>query len=281
MKKKWIGVVTSALCALSLLTAPSTAWAGEATWSGSAPDSTPAAAGSITTGTGETSMNIDVNASVQNSGNKIRYSVDVVYGDMQFVYDYGQVWDPVTHTYVKGDSERISGGWVTSYVDGVNNSIVIENNSNYPITANFSYVPDTPSGSTKGTAFNANNMQTGAVIGIFSTNNSDFAGINTDDELKGYGAAKTTAKKTLTSNIDWDYSQLTTNDYVDYGHLDTKDPNAGKNRLEVYFTLCGVPDADCWMATQAGANGGTSNMSKVGKIKLEITPCTTNIVKTP
>lgn len=280
MKKKWIGVVTSTLCALSLLAAPVTAWAGQATWIGSAPDSNPTTAGSIITETGDTSMSVDVNASVENAGDKIRYSVDVEYGDMQFVYDYGYVWDPVTHTYETGNSGLIKGGWVTNYIDGKNNAIRIVNNSNYPVTATLSYEALNAPNSTAATFFNGNPKANQAVTGIFGTDNDEFAkNINTAD-YKGVNATKVTTKTDFSADLDWDYSNLTDGEYVNYGRLPNSNNGYQKSELEVYFTLCGVPDEKCYMATQAGLNGGNSNMSKVGTIKLEIKP-SANATTTP
>lgn len=269
------------MCTVSLLVAPTTAWAGEMTWTGSADENNPTG-GSILTEDGQLSMGIDVNASVENAGDKIRYSVDVEYGDMQFVYDYGQVWDPVTHTYKIGTSGRMQGGWVMEYVNGANNAISIENNSNYPVTAVFSYEALSPTGVRGSTAFNGGTTarESGAVIGIFSRDNGDFANINTDAEYNGLNATGTITKRNPSFNIDWDYSNLVTSQYVDYGHLPDSDDNFGYSYLEVYFTLCGTPDSNCWMATQAISNGGSSSMTKIGTIKLEIKPCA-SAVTTP
>lgn len=274
MKRRWIGVFTSVLCAVSMLIAPTTAKAGEVTWTGSAPGDNPTS-GTIKTENGQASHGIDVNASVENAGDKIRYSVNVEYGEMQFVYDYGQVWDPETHTYAIGSSGRMQGGWVMNYVNGANNAISIENNSNYPVTAVLSYLADTPTGIRGDTAFNSGTSASAdhAVIGIFSKSNSDFMEINTDPNLNGLNASGTVGKRTMTANIDWDYSQLVTSQYVDYGHLPQSDPNFNKYYLDVYFTLCGEPDANCWMASQAIVNQGNLPMTKVGTIKLEIKPC--------
>ena len=54
---------------------------------------------------------------------------------MNFEYNYGSVWDPATHSYSSGEKE---GSWKTSCLNGTNNKISVENNSNYPVTVDLS-----------------------------------------------------------------------------------------------------------------------------------------------
>ena len=107
---------------------------------------------------------IDVLVSTE-GGSDIIYDVDISYGDMKFVYDYGSVWDPDEHKYTAGPSGKQSGGWVTSGVNGTNNKITLTNNSNFPVQADFAYTAD-------GEQLNSSSTATGSFTGIFTDDNS-------------------------------------------------------------------------------------------------------------
>ena len=66
------------------------------------------------------------------------YSVDIVWGDMEFTYTEGAgVWDPATH-----ETTGAGGGiWKATTPDG--NKIKVTNHSNAAVTATFSYAAAT------------------------------------------------------------------------------------------------------------------------------------------
>lgn len=205
---------------------------------------------------------IPVSAEVIGSSDKIIYSVRVDYGDMNFSYDFGQTWDPETHTYSVNKTDQVSGGWVVKKcIDGKNNAIKITNNSNYPIHADFSYKQVSASGG--GTLFNASLNKKNNVVGIFSDNNDTLASNINDEAYNGLHATSVDALMTCAFDLDMDYSNLTIGQYVDYGVLPDSNANYTKFDKTIYFALCGTPDSSVTF---------TDGYVPVGTIKLKITP---------
>ena len=176
-------------------------------------------------------------------GSDIIYDVDITYGSMTFVYDYGSVWNPDTHSYKAGPSGKQSGGWVSSGVDGTNNKITLTNNSNFPMQADFKYTADS--------VLNSNPTDEGSVIGIFTKTNSELADVLTE----GYGSSTVSGMLTLQLVLEMDITNLKTGDsYYKYGN--------GQTEGDVYFALSGKPDT-----------GLTLSQKKVGTIGITIAPC--------
>jgi hypothetical protein len=176
-------------------------------------------------------------------GSDIIYDVDISYGAMKFIYDYGSVWDPDTHRYTAGSSGKQSGGWVTSGVNGTNNKITLTNNSNFPVQADFAYTAD-------GESLNSS-ATTGSVTGIFTETNSELEAVLAE----GLNGNTVSGMQTHQLFLEMDISNLNSGDsYYKYGD--------GQSEGTVYFALSGKPD-----------KGLTLNSSKVGTIGITITPC--------
>lgn len=204
---------------------------------------------------------IPVSAEIVGSADKIIYSVRVEYGDMNFSYDFGQTWDPETHTYSVKKTDEFSGGWVVrKCIDGKNNAIKVTNNSNYPIHTELSYTQDVKNG---GTFFNSSLNQTNNVVGIFSKDNDTLAAHINDDDYNGLHATNVDAMMTTTFDLDMDYSNLTIGEYDDYGVLPNTNDNFQKFSQTIYFALCGTPDSTVTF---------TDGYVPVGTIKFTVSP---------
>lgn len=178
-------------------------------------------------------------------GSDIIYDVDITYGDMKFVYDYGSVWDPDEHKYTAGPSGKQSGGWVTSGVNGTNNKITLTNNSNFPVQADFAYTAD-------GDPLNSS-ATTGSVAGIFTDDNSKLTEAVLAEGLNG---STVSTMQTRSLVLEMDITNLASGDsYYKYS-------DGGLTEDDVYFALSGKPD-----------KGLTLNSTKVGTIGITITPC--------
>jgi hypothetical protein len=273
MKKSFQALLTASALALSLAMTPTVSvMAAEQTGTsttveGYANDSNPQVVldetGQPLTDFGDES--VDVQASVLGSSQAIIYSIAIGYGDMQFTYDFGQTWDPATHTYTNTGTNASKGGWVTAnHVDGTNNAITITNNSNYPVSVNLTY-EQVSSGS--GTLFNTTLNQSGNVIGIFSTDNDTLKDNVNTDAYNGYGSAtagSTSSSMTTKSfDLDMDYSNLTLGDYTDYGVLKSGNDHFKKYYETIYFTLCGTPSSSSTLS---------ATYTSVGTIRITITP---------
>lgn len=178
-------------------------------------------------------------------GSDIIYDVDISYGAMKFIYDYGSVWDPDTHSYTAGSSGKQSGGWVTSGVNGTNNKITLTNNSNFPVQADFAYTAD-------GEPLNSS-ATTGSVTGIFTDTNSALTEAVLAEGLNGSNVSN---MQTLQLVLEMDTGNLDTGDSYHYK------VSGGPTEDDVYFALSGKPD-----------KGLSLNSEKVGTIGITITPC--------
>lgn len=223
---------------------------GTTTTNGANYNSTPDGEG-LSGGTAE----IDVQARAT-GGSEIVYDIVVSWGAMQFEYDYGSTWDTVNHKYTTGNSGNQTGGWTVGGVDGKNNIITVKNNSNFPMTASFSFEV----GST------LNKSQTpGSVVGIFSPDNTAFKATetsNTTTELLKRGLTETGIQQMQTAKLDleMDASNLVkgTYYYATSGTATSDDKTSEKN---MYFALSGKPD-----------NGVASTLASVGKISVALSP---------
>ena len=177
-------------------------------------------------------------------GSDIIYNVRIDYGSMTFVYDYGSVWNPNSHSYKAGPSGNQSGGWAKSGVDGTNNKITLTNNSNFPIQADFKYTADS--------VLNSNPTDEGSVIGIFTETNS----VLEDVLAEGYGGSTVSGMQTHQLFLEMDITNVKPGDsYYKYS-------DGGLIEGNVYFALSGKPD-----------KGLSLNSTKVGTIGITITPC--------
>ena len=148
------------------------------------------------------------------------YLVKIHWGDMKFVYDYGGKWNPKTHSYgVGSESNEENPGWAVKYVDGINNRIVIENQSTYPVKITCTY--------TSRKVFNLDNTSSMAVTGAFDESKDFIKGLSQNDNY-GFSYVTTNHKDRYECILDT---------YPSSGILDTTD-----YRKSVYFTLCGKPD---------------------------------------
>lgn len=198
--------------------------------------------------------NFSIYAMTSGTSSSIKYDVEISFGDMQFVYDYGNYWNPTTHSYMANTTGRQGGGWVIiGYTDGtptvtqsVNNLISIENYSNFPMTCSLSY-------SMNGTQLNADPYGEHSVIGIFQ----DGFGF-TDYSLleEGYGGATARNMQTMSFTLEMDSSGINTaGEYYYYVNSE------GDTNKDIYFALSGIPDRD-----------GPSDFTKVGTITVNIAP---------
>ncbi len=197
-------------------------------------------------------VEFDVQATVSGYAELI-YSIDITYGNMQFEYYYGDAWDPATHTYQGNSGNTV--GWTNASVDGTNNKITIDNDSNFPITAAFAY---TASGAT----LNANPNALGSVVGIFNTVNNNVK--SATEYGKGH-AFFTTNPKYLAPDpliIEMDASQISSGTTFFYK---SKSNGAAANATaDMYFALSGRPDA----------NSNLTSPTSVGTISVTIAPAT-------
>jgi hypothetical protein len=280
MKRDIKAFLTASALALSLVIAPTVSvlaaeeqTGNTATITGYADDSEPGVVldetGQVATDFG--SQSIDIQASILGSSQKIIYSIEIGYGDMKFTYDFGQTWDPESHTYTNTGTNASKGGWVTANrVDAKNNAIRIQNNSNYPISVSLTYQLE---GSGSGTLFNADPNANGSVIGIFSDDNDTLKTNINKTAYNGQNSASAGSMITKSFDLDMDYSNLTYGTYEDYGVLNTNNANSGKYYQTVYFTLCGTPDSSATLST---------DYSTVGTIKVTVTPASnTKVIARP
>ena len=149
---------------------------------------------------------IDVQAKTS-GGAEIVYNLTVSWGNMQFEYDFGGKWNPSLHTYSLGASGKQGGGWTAAGVDGENNKITVRNDSNFPMTASFSFEI--------GNTLNPSGINNdGAVVGIFSENNTDFVttsgGSPSTTSLldEGYNGTGIAAKTNPTVNMEMVATEL-------------------------------------------------------------------------
>lgn len=227
---------------------------------------------------GETDIDVSVRTS---GGDQLVYSVGISWGDMKFVYDFGKTWDPTTHSYINGESGTVEGGWVvTGYVNEINNKISIQNHSNYPISAKFSYVPEEGSNGAGSTKFNVNALNTDSVAGVFMDDNEDLKdGLDLTSgipSLSGYGVVQdhdnTPGNVSWTSpvvQLEMSWAGLQAGDKVytlNNTGVTVGDTNTNWKK-DMYFALCGKPDANVRLGSADPASFDT-----VGKIHIELKP---------
>ncbi len=258
MKRKILAIALSlALATTCVLTLSTTANALTNTYedTGSASGGT-ATQDKLATDPDANKTEIDVQAQVT-GGSEIIYYVTIEWGAMKFAYNYGKTWNPSTHTYTGTGT-----GWNTStYVDGTNNKIKVTNDSNFPVSANFSYENDPAD------IFNATPTSATAVKGVFNDNNTTLA-----TEVTANTATTSTATRTMDLQM---YSGALSNgeQYYYTGSSDTSGTQANSIGT-MYFSLIGTPDPN--LTTLA-------TMQNVGKITVAIEAATgaTQATKTP
>lgn len=196
---------------------------------------------------------IGVFAKTSGSAADILYDVEVTYGDMQFVYDYGSYWNPTTHTYTpaEGGTGRQDGGWVQSYIGTLNDKIVINNLSNFPMTCSLSY-------SVESTALNDDPTAAGSVIGLFDEEAANLRDYDLLSEGK-YGNSER-SKGTYSAVLEMDHSGID-QAKINGSFYYYKDSLTGDTSKVVYFALSGKPD-----------RGGPTTFTKVGTITIDIAP---------
>ncbi len=197
-------------------------------------------------------VEFDVQATVSGYA-ELKYSIDINYGNMQFEYYYGDDWDPETHTYQGNGGNAV--GWTDASVNGTNNKITIENDSNFPITAAFAYTAN-------GAALNANPNALGSVVGIFNTVNNNVK--SATEYGKGH-AFFTTNPKYLAPDpliIEMNASQIPSG--TAFFYKSKSNGSAANATADMFFALSGRPDA----------NSAVSSLTSVGTISVTIAPAT-------
>jgi hypothetical protein len=78
----------------------------------------------------------DVTATYTPGAEPVTYSVDVIWGDLQFEYKApDKVWDPESHVY--NDPENSFGEWIAA--EEGDNTIKVENHSSVPVEVSFAF----------------------------------------------------------------------------------------------------------------------------------------------
>ena len=256
-------LLASAMVVSSVLPAEATENPLTITGQGSTSGSSGSLTGTVDAGTSlsaNSGTSIAVQATVS-GGAPIVYNVTLSWGAMQFEYDYGKIWNPNSHRYENGASELDGGGWTTAGTNNENNKIHVKNDSNFPMDIGFAY-DDT----TGETALNAHPDAANSVVGVFSTTEDELDGkIFTTDFLKAgkdqmVGTIPVNSKRTATMTLEMDQSQLTTGNIYYYK---TTNAATAVHEDDMFFALSGKPD-----------RGVASTLSRVGAIKVTITPCT-------
>ena len=181
-----------------------------------------------------------INVQAKTSGGaEIVYNLTISWGDMQFEYDFGGQWSPSSHTYSIGDSGKLGGGWIADGVNGTNNAITVDNDSNFPMTATFSFDIEDTLNPDSGTT------SAGAVVGIFSTDNSTFAttsssGVTSTTPLldAGYNGNGISNKTTGSLNLEMVATALTTGQ-IYYATTDSATSDETTSIKSMYFALSG------------------------------------------
>ncbi len=202
---------------------------------------------------------IDVQAKT-GGGAEIVYDLTVSWGKMQFEYDFGGQWDSRTHTYTLGTSGKQGGGWTAEGVDGTNNKITVKNDSNFPMTATFSFE--------MGDVLNADSTKTGAVVGIFSENNNAFvttsgSSSSTNPILDaGYNNSNVISSMTMNSlDLEMVASELETGQKY-YATASSVTSDVTTATKSMYFALSGRPDTGLQQ----------SSLTSIGTLKVEVAP---------
>ena len=214
MKRKFLSMALAAVLATTMLNVPVTAYAdaGKATLEDMA---------------------------VGNE-HKIIYSVEISWGAMNFEYNYGSAWDPVTHKYT---STKTEGEWkVIGCLDGTNNRIDVTNNSNYPVTVDMSFQKEEG-------RFNTVTTDT-SVRGVFNSDKDALATNINGSSASACGIVGTPSINLASADTEDKYTGTGT------GHADIND---GKTSVTMYFGLWGIPDKD--KAQKDGAKAGTITVS--------------------
>ena len=244
MKRKFLSMALAAVLATTMLNVPVTAYAdaGTSKVEDMADEQTPDDLVSGNETIGE-EQSIDVTSKEVGNEHKIIYSVEISWGAMNFEYNYGSVWDPATHSYSSGEKE---GSWKTSCLNGTNNKISVENNSNYPVTVDLSFKKEDG-------RFNVGNSGT-AVRGVFSDDNENLKNNINGDSVEKCG-------KTGIISVD-----LATDDkegrYTVKGKSDAASLNGGNGAntsMTRYFGLWGTHNKG--QAKSEGAKAGTITVS--------------------
>ena len=203
-----------------------------------------------------------INVQAKTSGGaEIVYNLTISWGDMQFEYDFGGQWSPSSHTYSIGNSGKLGGGWIADGVNGTNNAITVDNDSNFPMTATFSFEIEDTLNPDSGTT------SAGAVVGIFSTDNSTFAttsssGVTSTTSLldAGYNS-EANSYRTGSLNLEMIASELTPGQ-IYYATDRNATSTIDTAKKDMYFALSGRPDTGLQQ----------SSLTSIGTLKVEVAP---------
>ena len=201
---------------------------------------------------------IDVQAKTS-GGAEIVYDLTVSWGNMQFEYDFGGQWNPTTHSYTLGTSGKQGGGWTAAGVDGTNNKITVKNDSNFPMTATFSFE--------MGNVLNATPINNGAVVGIFSENNADFlttsggSSSTTTTLDQGFNGTGINSMRTGSLNLEMVATGLDSGQ-IYYATTGSVTSDASTATKSMYFALSGRPDTGLQQ----------SSLTSIGTLKVKVAP---------
>lgn len=187
---------------------------------------------------------------------EIIYNVTITPGSMEFEYSYGSSWEPQNHRYSQGTSSSSTGGWTAESVNGVKNRINVQNNSNFPMTIDFSCTLENK--------LNNNPTLTGSVIGIFSDNNNAFItnGV-VNDSLLNKGLNQGGGSQIGRLDLEMDTSNLEEGTHY-YATSFGAACNETTCKGDMYFALAGTPDPNL--------SGALANYDDVGKITVKVSP---------
>jgi len=196
---------------------------------------------------------IDVEAQIIDGEKRIRYNIEIAWGDMQFVYSRaGEIWNPTTHKYVVDPTA--TGKWVVEdYLDNNNNRIVVANHSNSAVNTSFTYANEAAAFNA---ALGADNV-TGGFYASAAAAQAAALWLTFPTGQGGYNAVGTTAPLLYTAD-GRDPAKITPAGGLTYTSGITGAPFA----TEAFFTFSGTPDASKTITT----------MTKVGTITVVVTP---------
>ena len=170
-------------------------------------------------------------AMTENNGPAKSYSIQVAWGDMQFVYDYAvPKWDTENMVYIETGTE----GWEEAGLDGANNKLQISNRSNAEITVELN----------------------------ITINDGVFNDESAEDKVRAY-FYDTNEQALAASKILKDLKNATFTGKIDKLVLESAEPVIGENdevlvaageRTEdAYFAFSGTPDKNLNSSTEVGS----------------------------
>ncbi len=270
--KSFIVLLTAVCCSFVMLSSTYVYASGSFTFqdTGHTEQNTPSSFNGLTDNPIPT-FNLGPNINFRTSGdpNPIVYNVKIEWDQMLFEYDYGNTWDPYTHSYITGVNQRQDGSWVNTSRNGYeyygsnsgtgsgNNIITFINNSNFPVKIELSFEIANPS------PLNSDLDSPGRVMGVFGhTPDPDIfnaeaqpGGLLND----GYNSSRIAQGNYETESFYLECVQPAEGSGY-YGYVKNA---GGPTTTQRAFALSGTPDP-----------GGPKVFTHVGTIKVKVSPAT-------